>query len=258
MKKIKITAVSYLNTKPLLYGLLNSEIADQIELQLDIPSRCAEKLQNDEVDLGLVPVAIIPHLQSPRIVSDYCIGTVGAVKTVSIFSEQPIEQLSAIYLDYHSRTSVELTKLLVQNHWKVDLKFIPATTGYETKIGGRTGGLVIGDRTIGMEDKFPYVYDLGLEWERFSGLPFVFAAWVSNKKLDERFLKKFNRALGKGLDAIPKLMYLLPTPSSNFDLEAYFTRYISYELDEPKKKGLAQFLAAISPQLQPSLEASLV
>ena len=73
MEKVKITAVSYLNTKPLLYGLLQSEVAKQIDLSLDIPAVCAQKLLNQEADLGLVPVAIIPELDTPHIISDFCI-----------------------------------------------------------------------------------------------------------------------------------------------------------------------------------------
>jgi len=74
MHKIKITAVSYLNTKPLLYGLLNSELEPKIDLQLEIPAKCAELLAKKEVDLGLVPVAILPELETPHIISDFCIG----------------------------------------------------------------------------------------------------------------------------------------------------------------------------------------
>jgi chorismate dehydratase len=89
MKKIRVVAVSYLNTKPLLYGLLHSPLAEQIDLQLQIPSVCASKLQRGEADLGLVPVAIIPELSNPHILSDYCIGTHGTVRTVCLFSERP-------------------------------------------------------------------------------------------------------------------------------------------------------------------------
>jgi len=77
---------------------------------------------------------------------------------------------------------------------------------------------------------------------KHTGLPFVFAAWVSNKKLPEEFIEKLNKAFDYGIHSIPELMYILQSPSENFDLEEYFTRYISYELDTEKKKGLALFL----------------
>ena len=241
-KKIKVTAVSYLNTKPLLYGLVQNGFDKRIDLHLDIPSVCAQKLASGEVDLGLVPVAVIPQLATPYIISDFCIGAVGAVKTVSVFSDVPLAEVEEIYLDYQSRTSVELLKVLLKNHFKLSPKLIPATTGFQKKIVGKTAALVIGDRTIGLEEQHTYIYDLALEWERYCGLPFVFAAWVSNKKLDDQFVADFNHALAEGIEHIPQLIYLLPTPKPKFDLKEYFEKYISYTLDADKKKALAFFL----------------
>ena len=259
MGKIKITAVSYLNTKPLLYGIFKSKIAKNIDLQLDIPSDCATKLKNGEVDLGLVPVAIIPEIEGAQVISDYCIGSEGSVKTVAIFAEQPIETLDHIYLDFHSRTSVELAKILVREYWQLSPTFIPAQEGYLDHIKGSTGGLVIGDRTIGLEDQFAYSYDLGTAWTDYTGLPFVFAAWVSRKPLSPDFIREFNRGLKMGVEAVPELIYLLPKPSSGFDLNEYFTHYISYELDAAKRKALQRFLQYLSPekkQVQPVLPIS--
>ncbi len=257
MNKIKVTAVSYLNTKPLLYGIFQNGLENEIALELDIPSVCAQKLKSGEADLGLVPVAIIPELETPYIVSDYCIGTIGTVKTVCIYSCCPIEELTHLYLDYHSRTSVELVKVLLKKYWKLQPEFIKAQPGFETKINETHGALIIGDRAMGLEEKYPFVYDLGEAWLDFTGLPFVFAAWVSNKPLDEIFVRQFNAALANGIAHIPQLVYLLPTPHSGFDLKEYFTNNISYELDEQKKKGLSLFLDEISETIQPSLQLGL-
>ncbi len=253
MRKLKVTAVSYLNTKPLLYGLVHSPVARQIDLKLDIPSICAKRLKEGDAGLGLVPVAVIPELDTPHLVSDYCIGTVGAVKTVAIYSERPLEEVEELYLDHHSRTSVELTKLLLRDYWQASPELVPATDGYIDTLGGARAGLVIGDRTIGLEDRFPYVYDLGDAWLQHTGLPFVFAAWVSNEPLDPEFVKDFNEAMRQGIAHIPELMYLLPSPHPRFDLEEYFTRHISYGLDGEKRKALARFLEAVSPSVPASL-----
>jgi chorismate dehydratase len=250
--KIRVTAVSYLNTKPLLYGLFKSPVAAELDLQLDIPSICAEKLRNGEADLGLVPVAIIPELGNAYIVSDYCIGAEGMVKTVCIYAEKPLDQLKRIYLDYHSRTSVELAKILIREYWKVDVELLPAKPGFETQIEGDTGALLIGDRTMGLESKYPFVYDLGEAWTKHTGLPFVFAAWVSTRPLDPAFIQRFNAALKTGLDYIPELIYLLPT-QPDFDLKTYFTKYISYPLTEGKKEALALFLHKINPNYESSI-----
>ena len=153
---IKITAVSYLNTKPLLYGLFKSGLNEQIDLQLDIPSVCADKLVAGTVDLGLVPVASIPKLQHPHIVSDFCIGADGAVKTVCIFSDCPIEDLTHLYLDFHSRTSVQLAQVLLREYWNIQPILMQAKEGFIEKINGTTGAVVIGDRTIGLDLKHEY------------------------------------------------------------------------------------------------------
>ncbi len=257
MDKLKVTAVSYLNTKPFLYGLLNHPVQEQIELTLDIPSDCAKKLQAGEVDLGLVPVAIIPHLETPYIISDYCIGAVGAVKTVCIFSNSPIHEVKELFLDHHSRTSVELAKILIAKYWKIQPKVSPASPGFEKTLKEGQAAVVIGDRTIELFDFYKYHYDLGEAWTAYTGLPFVFAAWVSNKPMSPEFIKQFNEALKNGLDHINQLVYLLPTPEKGFDLKTYFNKYISYTLDTQKKKALTRFLKEMNQTLQPSLTESL-
>lgn len=243
MNKIRITAVSYLNTKPLLYGLLNSPLAEQIELSLNIPSECARLLKTGEVDLALTPVAVLPELPHWYLVSDYCIGAEGSVKTVCLYSEVPVEELEEVYLDHHSRTSVALVQFLFDKYWQCSPRFLPADEGYIKKIKGKTGGVIIGDRTITLEEKYPYEYDLSECWKNHTNLPFVFAAWVSAKPLPAAFLAAFNAALADGIAAIPKLKLLLPSPHPDFDVETYFTKYISYDLSTAKRTALDRFLS---------------
>ncbi len=216
-----------------------------MELQTDIPSVCADKLIKQEVDLALIPVAAIPKVPNAEIISDYCIGTKGTVRTVCIYSDCPIEDIDVLYLDYHSRTSVALTKILVEEYWKIKPLLLDASPGYIDKIEGTSAGLVIGDRTIDLENRFSYTYDLGEIWEQHTGMPFVFAAWVSNRTLDPAFIKAFNAALDYGLAHINELMLILPSPAPGFDLKTYFTHYISYELDRPKRQALDLFLNKI-------------
>lgn len=245
MKKIKVTAVSYLNTKPFLYGIFKSAVQREIELSLDIPSVCAAKLESGEADLGLIPVAAIPLLSTPHIISDYCIGSNGAVKTVCLYSTEPIKNVKKVYLDFHSKTSVALTKILLKKYWKIQPILVSTTEGYLDNIEKDAAYLAIGDKTIGLDMRFDYVYDLGEIWQQWTGLPFVFAAWVSNKKLPNDFIQRFNTALFTGLQHIQELIYILPTQYFEFDLKAYFTQNISYTLDEPKRKGLERFLTEI-------------
>lgn len=244
-RKLKLTAVSYLNTKPFIYGLYRSEMAGEFDLSLDIPSECARKLKAGEVDLALTPVAIIPELQEAYVVSSYCIGAVGAVNTVCVFSEVPLHDIKRLYLDFHSRSSVALTRLLCEEYWKVSPELIPAKEGFESEIGGHTAALIIGDRTIGLHDKYPYVFDLAEAWTAWTGLPFVFAAWVAVKPLPADILLQFNAALEAGIRYVPELVKVLPD-MPGFDLEYYYRHYISYELDEAKWQGMNRFLTALS------------
>ncbi len=245
MDRIRVTAVSYLNTKPFLYGLLHSGMEEEMSLTLDVPSECARKLIEDEADLALMPVAAIPQVPRPQIVSDYCIGTEDEVRTVCLFAERPIQELTHLYLDYQSRTSVALVQLLLRHYWQKELTLLEGTPGFERKIGGSTGALVIGDRTIRLEKEMPFAYDLARAWKEWTGLPFVFAAWVANKPLPDEWLARFNAALARGIESVPKLSLLLPPPAPWFDLQEYFTRYIRYDLNEARRQGLEKFLALV-------------
>jgi chorismate dehydratase len=241
MPQLRLSAVSYLNTKPFIYGLYRSELAQTIDLSLDIPSVCAQKLLAGEVDIALTPVAIIPELSEAYLVSNFCIGATGKVKTVCIFSNKPLNEIQRIYLDFHSRSSVALTKLLCENYWNIHPELIPANQGFEQLIEGNTAALIIGDRAIGLENKYPFVYDLGEAWIQWTGLPFVFAAWVAVKPQNQELMQRFNQALQLGIDHLPELLKILPN-IPNFDTEAYFKKNISYDLDGPKWQGLNRFL----------------
>lgn len=237
-----------MNTKPFLYGLFQSGMEDAIDLSLDIPSECARKLIAREVDLGLVPVAIIPELNTPHIISDFCIGTEGAVKTVCIYSDCPIEEINELYLDYHSRTSAALTRYLISNYWKINPTLLNTKAGFEDRIGGKTAALIIGDRTIELEGKYKHVYDLGAIWKQQTNLPFVFAAWVSNVPLPESFQKEFNEALKFGIQKRAQVAQLFQSSYPNFDVYDYYHKYIDYELTATKRKALKLFLEYIAPR----------
>lgn len=245
----RLVAVSYLNTKPLLYGLLRSRISDQLHMDLAIPSECARRLVEGEADIALVPVAILPELPHYEIISDYCIGADGEVATVCIYGDVPLERMTHVYLDHHSRTSVMLARLLMEEYWQQEVTFLEAREGYIDHLNGTIGGLVIGDRTIGLGKRFKYVYDLGTAWKAHTGLPFVFAAWVTTRKLSSEFIQEFNNALKEGLDHLPQLQLLLPSPDPDFDLTAYYTHHIDYDLNAGKRAALKRFLEFVAASL---------
>ncbi len=242
-EKIKISCVSYLNSKPFIYGLEQNAIQNEIDLQLDIPSMCAEKLTENIVDIGLVPIAVLPELEEYHVISDYCIGADGEVGSVLLLSHVPLEEIKTILLDYQSRTSVMLVKVLAEKFWKVKPLWIDGSEEYENTIAGTTAGVVIGDRTFALKNKFKYVYDLAGEWKKFTNLPFVFACWVSTKELDRNFVKRFNDALRFGLLSIETVAdEYKKEKGALFDVKDYLENKISYAFDDAKKFSLELFL----------------
>lgn len=236
--------MSYLNTKPLLYGIERAPIRKAIELIIDYPASIAEMLQKDEIDMGLVPVAIIPSLGESYINGNYCIGSNGNVASVCLFSEVPIERVERVMLDYQSRTSVQLAKILLKEYWKVNPELVNAGRDFRDHIKGTTAGVVIGDRALEQRQQSAYVYDLAEGWLALTGLPFVFAAWISNKKLDPGFISAFDEANRQGLLHIDEVVAENPYPI--FNLHDYFTKHLDYHLDEPKRRGLATFLSYLT------------
>lgn len=201
-------------------------------------------LLEDQIDIGLVPVSIIPKMSHYQINTDYCIGCDGPVASVALFSELPIDQVERVLLDYQSETSVELVKILIRDYWKIEPALINAKEDFRDHISGSTAALVIGDRALEQRIISPYVYDLGEAWKRFTGLPFVFAAWISNKILDSSFIHAFNDANRFGVNHLPSVLAELSY--EKFDLNEYYTKHISYHLDKSKKKGLQLFLQKLS------------
>ncbi|MDB5197634.1 MAG: menaquinone biosynthesis protein [Flaviaesturariibacter sp.] len=248
LEKIKVAAVSYLNTKPLLYGVKRHEVMQDIELIEDYPSKIAQMLIDGAVDVGLVPVAVIPFLKEYHIVTDYCIGADGPVASVCLFSEVPMEEVTKVYLDYQSRTSVMLATILLKEYWKSSAELMPAKgEDYRNEIKGTTAGLVIGDRAFEQRLHSKYIYDLADVWKRHTGLPFVFAAWISNRKLPDDFIKRFNEANAFGLEHLDEVVFENRSPY--YDLYKYFSHNINYELNDSKRTALQLFLEKLSKHL---------
>ncbi len=241
MKKVRISAVSYTNTKPFLYGIEHTGISDQIELSLDMPADCAQKLIDNKADIGLIPVAATLNLPEWHLVSDYCIGAVGPVNSVFIFSNCPIEQVTTLQLDPQSRSSNNLAKVLLKNYWKLQPQYISDAPDYGILTHERAAFVQIGDRTFGKTGKYPYVYDLAGEWTSFTGLPFTFAAWIANKPVSKDFINDFNRSLQYGLDHRAELFKTMAM-RNDFDLKDYLMHKIDYKLTDDKKKALYLFL----------------
>ena len=248
---IRISAVSYLNTKPFLRGLELSGF-DDIKISTDIPSECARKLLEKEVDLGLIPVAVIPLLKEAHILPGFCIGADGPVESVKLYSEVPLDKIKNILLDYQSRTSVALAQVLAKEYWKISPQWKNAGEGFEKNISGTTAGVIIGDRTFTLNNTFPFEFDLAGEWKKLTGLPFVFACWVSNKKLPAEFIARFNKAMELGVSEIRNVAERESKKYFPFNVENYLSKSLNFKLDSRSEQGLGIFLEKLKSLAKPS------
>jgi chorismate dehydratase len=186
-------------------------------------------------------------LKESHIITDYCIGADGPVKSVLLYSDVPLNEIRSVMLDNQSRTSIALVKILCKYLWKIDPEWTMVRDGYETDIRGEVAGVVIGDRTFGLRNKFRYTFDLSEAWKTLTGLPFVFACWVSNKPIDTETEHLFNDALrlGVGLTDEVAKKFRDNFPSGS-DIQGYLGSSISFNLDVEKRKGLKRFLELLA------------
>lgn len=245
---IKVSIVSYYNTIPFMYGIETYEKErDQsvFLVQKDYPSKCAEALITGQVDIALVPVATLCENSNLELVTDYCIGADGAVDSVLLLSDDPIESLSEVILDYQSKTSNNLYKVLAKHYWKVSPNTLVGSEGYELDKKAGRGVIVIGDRAFNSHTHYKYKYDLALEWKQFTGLPFVFAGWACFADKPKDLFNHLQKALELGVNKIDESIAQVEIPS-NIDIKDYLSEKISYRFDDQKKKALELFLGYVS------------
>jgi chorismate dehydratase len=249
MGKIRISAVKYANTYPFIWGLRESGFNKRVVLETDHPADCAAKVISGKADIGLIPVAALPLIKNYHIISDYCIGAIGKVKTVMLLSNFPFEQVNSINLDYRSRSSVNLTRVLAKYFWKKEFNWINTSEKFDFKnIGKNEAVVLIGDQCFEFENCFSHKIDLAEEWIKQTGLPFVFACWTANRILDIDFIKDFNLALKSGVENIEKVAKAFGNKGAigEKELRDYLTNNIDYIFDDEKKKGMDLFLELLN------------
>lgn len=182
-KPIRVGAVNYLNTKPLIHRF--EQLAPHAQLVLDLPSRLADGLAAGTLDVALIPS--IEAFQDPTysIVSDACIACHGPVLSVKLFSRVPVEAIKTLALDEGSRTSAALVRILLKERHQIEPALEPLAIGDSIADTSADAVLLIGDRAIHSPlGHFEFVWDLGDEWCRWAGLPFVFAMWIARVGVD--------------------------------------------------------------------------
>lgn len=248
MVKIRVSAVKYANTYPFIYGLTESAIHRKIYLETDHPAACAAKLTGGSVDVGLIPVAAIHDLPEHHILGNYCIGANGEVRTVMMLSNSSFDSIETVCLDYRSRSSVALARVLAAHHWKREFNWKNTQEGFRfDRLGPGEAAVLIGDQCFALESIFRHKWDLAMEWKNYTGLPFVFACWVSNRQLDNSFAEEFDEALKTGVDNIDAVVekYGKAGTISGAVLKDYLSGNIDFNLDADKRKAMEIFTGLI-------------
>jgi chorismate dehydratase len=246
MNPIRITAISYYNTLPFIYGLTHSGLLSDYILNLEVPSVSAQKIIASEAEIGLIPVGALPGISNYHLVSNLCIGADKDVKSVLLLANTELSTIKTIYLDADSLTSVNLVQILAQKYWKISPQW-KSNSDLKGKLTLEEGMVLIGDKTFGLAGQYPFCYDLAGEWIKFTGLPFVFAVWISRKPLPENLEKSFQSALAWGVNHREESAIMAVNPHiTDQELISYLKNDISYSLDEQKMKGMELFLKYLS------------
>ncbi len=243
--RLRVAAVGYLNARPLIEGLDREPASSRVTLECGSPSEVARRVAEDEADVALMPVAAAASIGDLRLVRGCAIGARGAVRSVVIVAERPIETLDELAVDLSSRTSIVLARLLLRARGVREPRLVGSTPREAiASISGSRGALVIGDPALEIEGRYPHVLDLGRAWREHSGLPFVFAAWCGRAGAltldEERLLEEARRAGLERRDALADAHAArsgLPAAS----LRDYLRDSISYDLGDDERRGLERF-----------------
>jgi chorismate dehydratase len=175
---LRVGAVSYLNTRPLIYGW--ERFVPRAELVLDYPSVLADDLARGALDVALIPSIEFLRDPSYTVVSDACIACRGPVLSVKLLSRCPAEKIRSLALDQGSRTSAALAQILLGERFGVAPDLVPLPLEADPASAGTDATLLIGDRAMhSPPGRYELIWDLGDQWCRWTGLPFVFAMWVA-------------------------------------------------------------------------------
>ena len=183
-RPIRIGAVTYLNAQPLVFCL--ADLAPTAEIVVDFPSRLADGLTDGTLDVAIIPS--VEYLRQPgrRIVSDACIACDGPVRSVMLYSRVPVDEIRTLALDDGSRTSAALAQILLRERFSLEPKLQRLPLGVPVDYSAADATMLIGDRGMRpIEGHFAEVWDLGEEWLRWTGLPFVFArsGWLGRASI---------------------------------------------------------------------------
>lgn len=240
----RVSVVKYLNTAPLIWGMLKGDQQGKYSLDFTTPAKCADDLRHHEVAVGIVPSIEYQRMDHLRILPGCSIASKGIVKSVLLLSKMPIEQVRTVALDNSSRTSAALVQVLLRKFYSCPITVEAWDPEPHRMLQRADAALLIGDPALNFDSGTLKVYDLAAEWKKFTGLPFVFAVWAGHEEVGLKgFAEDFEASRDYGLQHVDDIAQeyaprLGLTPEA---VEVYLRENIDYSLDEANCKGLQLF-----------------
>ena len=241
-KILRLGVVPYMNAKPLIYGL--NKLTDKIELSFAVPSLLPDMLNNDQIDVALIPSIEYFRNGNYVIIPDISISSIGDVESVKIFSKVPMQDIRTAALDKSSLTSCTLTKIILKERYHLSPQYTQWNKQYDISNINTDAILLIGDNAIKVADNGYFTLDLGQAWFDYTGLPFVYAVWVVKKG---RRIFGINNLLKNAKEAgIKSIKTLATAESQRLQLSEerclnYLTNSIRYSLGKEEIQGLQTF-----------------
>jgi len=252
MARLRVSAISYLNTAPLMWDFENPPQRDELKREFDIsytmPSSCANALRDGSVDIGIIPIAAYATIPGLVVIPNVAIAADGPVRSILLVSKKPLDEIQSVAVDSSSRTSAALVRILFEYFYDRQPSFKEAAPNLEKMLVDHDSALLIGDSALQVDRSRYQTWDLSEEWRRLTGKPFVFAFWaIREHSAPAQNLQKvaqvFQRSRDNGLGQIPALTQ---TWSARLGLQSesvreYLTRNIHYYLEAEFIEGMELF-----------------
>jgi chorismate dehydratase len=244
MCALRVSVVQYLNSVPLVWGMLHGGQQGAYELEFTTPALCAEAIRQRKADVGIIPSIEYQRMDRMQILSGLSIASKEEVKSVLLLSKVPIEKVQTVAVDNSSRTSAALLRILMRKFYSRWINAQPSAPKPAEMLKRADAALVIGDTALTYDGDVPEVYDLAAEWKKFTGLPFVFALWVGHE--DSHLSKHhpdFEASRDFGLAHVDDIAaeYAPKLNMKPAGVQLYLTKNIDYSLDEENRQGLRHF-----------------
>ena len=250
--QLRVCAVSYLNTAPLVWGLTHGPQKGLYNLRFELPAGCADALKAGDADIGLVPVIALADQPNLLVLPGASISARERVRSVLLFSRKPMEAIESFAADTGSRTSVALTQVLLARRFGIRPRVRPYPPRLDEMLDVADAGLIIGDPALRLDPEQAdwkgqplFVYDLGAEWWEMTGLPMVFAVWaVKNLAADTALPQSFQESAVYGLEHLEEIVEVESVARDLAPdlIRSYLTTNTSFGLGEPEQRSLATFL----------------